>query len=145
MEETSWCPQAGTFPLIELPTGDRERELGSGHVQAFLPLWLQKSIGPWTTYGGGGYWINPGAGNRNWWFTGWQVQYQLLTGVTPGVEIFHTTAKEEGGPVETRFNVGVVLDFGDLHHLLFSVGQGLQGPNRAQVYLAYQLTFGLSE
>src|SRR5712691_1255076 len=35
---------------------------------------------------GDGYWVNPGAGNRNWWFTGWQVQCQLLTNVTPGVE-----------------------------------------------------------
>jgi len=142
MEETSRLPQVGTFPLIELPTGNRERDLGSGHLQAFLPLWLQKSTGPWTTYGGGGYWINPGAGNRNWWFVGWQVQYQFLTSVTPGVEIFHTTAREEGGTAETRFNVGLVLDFGDLHHLLLSAGQGLQGPNRTQVYLAYQLTFG---
>ena len=39
--------------------------------------------------GGGGYWVNPGAGNRNWWFAGWQVQCQLLINVTPGVEIFH--------------------------------------------------------
>jgi len=142
VQETSWHPQVGTFPLIELPTGDRERDLGSGHVEAFFPLWLQKSIGPWTSYGGGGYWVNPGKGNRNWWFAGWQVQYQILTSVTPGVEIFHTTAKEKGGTAETRFNVGLVFDFSDLHHLLLSAGQGLQGPNRAQIYLAYQLTLG---
>lgn len=142
--ETSWRPQVGTFPLIELPTGDRQRDLGSGHVQAFLPLWLQKSIGPWTSYGGGGYWVNPGAGNRNWWFAGWQVQCQILAHVTPGVEIFHTTAEEQGGTAETRFNVGLILDFSDVHHLLLSAGRGLQGPNRAQVYLAYQLTFGPS-
>jgi hypothetical protein len=142
IQETSWRPQVGTFPLLELPTGDRERGLGSGHARVFLPLWLQKSIGPWTTYGGGGYWVNPGAGNRNWWFAGWQVQCQLLTNVTPGVEIFHTTAQEEGGTAETRFNVGLVFDFSDLHHLLLSTGRGLQGPNRAQVYLAYLLTFG---
>jgi len=144
IEEGSWQPQVGTFPLLELPTGNRERNLGSGYVQAFLPLWLQKSLGPWTSYGGGGYWVNPGKGNRNWWFTGWQVQYQLLPTVTPGVEIFHSTAREESGAAATRFNVGVVLDFSDLHHLLFSVGRGLQGPNTTQVYLAYQLTYGLS-
>lgn len=144
LEEISWHPQVGTFPLLELPTGDRERGLGSGHVQAFLPLWLQKSIGPWTTYGGGGYWLNPGVGNQNWWFTGWQVQYQLLPRVTPGVELFHATAKEKGGTEETRFNVGVVLDISDLQHLLLSAGQGVQGPNRVQIYLAYQLTFGSS-
>jgi hypothetical protein len=144
LQEDSWQPQVGTFPLLELPTGDRERNLGSGHVQAFLPLWLQKSVGSWTSYGGGGYWINPGKGNRNWGFTGWQVQYQLLPAVTPGVEILHATAREAKGTAETRFNVGVVLDFSDVQHLLFSVGRGLQGPNTMQVYLAYQLTYGPS-
>jgi len=39
-------------------------------VQAFLPVWMQKDVGDWTVYGGGGYWINPGAGQKNWWFTG---------------------------------------------------------------------------
>ena len=52
IQETFWHPQVGTFPLLELPTGDRERGLGSGYAHVFLPLWLQKSIGPWTTYGG---------------------------------------------------------------------------------------------
>ncbi|HTN72265.1 MAG TPA: transporter [Methylomirabilota bacterium] len=37
-EETDHLPQIGVFPLIELPTGSRERGLGSGHTQAFLPL-----------------------------------------------------------------------------------------------------------
>jgi hypothetical protein len=27
-------------------------------VQAFLPVWLQKSFGDWTIYGGGGYGLN---------------------------------------------------------------------------------------
>ncbi len=71
LQETARLPQVGVFPLIELPTGDAARDLGSGHTQVFFPMWLQKSSGPWTTYGGGGYWINPGAGNRNWWFVGW--------------------------------------------------------------------------
>jgi len=31
-------------------------------VRGFLPLWLQKSWGRWTSYGGG-YWIN-GSGQR---------------------------------------------------------------------------------
>ena len=73
LQETARLPMAGVFPLVELPTGDAARGLGAGHAQVFLPLWLQKSSGPWTTYGGGGYWINPGAGNRNWGLVGWLV------------------------------------------------------------------------
>jgi hypothetical protein len=64
--EGKWRPQVGTFPLLEVPTGSHARNLGSGHLQTFLPIWLQKSVGPWTAYGGGGYWINPGSQNRDW-------------------------------------------------------------------------------
>jgi hypothetical protein len=141
VQETASQPQIGVFPLLEIPTGDAHRGLGSGQVQLFLPLWLQKSYGPWLTYGGGGYWINPGAGNHDWGYLGWQVQRELLANVNVGLEVFHTTVREQGGEAETRFNVGMVLDLSDLQHLLFSAGRGLQGPNQFQGYVAYQLTF----
>jgi len=60
IQETDLCPQVGTFPILILPTGNEDKSLGSGEVQVFLPLWFQTSWGPWKTYGGGGYWINPG-------------------------------------------------------------------------------------
>ncbi len=142
VQETTWRPQVGVFPLLEVPTGDHRRGLGSGHTKAFLPLWLQKSFGPWTTYGGGGYWLNPGKGNRDGAFVGWQIQRQALSNLNVGAEVFHQTPQEEGGEPETRFNIGCVFDFSETHHLLLSAGRGLQGPNEAQLYLAYQLTFG---
>jgi hypothetical protein len=55
VHEGDWIPQLGAFPLIEVPTGNASSGLGSGQTQVFLPLWLQKTFGPWTTYGGGGY------------------------------------------------------------------------------------------
>ncbi len=70
IQETGRFPQAGVFPLLEIPTGNASHGLGSGHVQAFLPLWLQKDLGSSTVYGGGGYGINPGADKRNWTFFG---------------------------------------------------------------------------
>jgi hypothetical protein len=63
LQETEYLPEMGVFPLLEVPTGKESDGLGSGHLQAFLPLWLQKDFGDWTVYGGGGYGINPGAGN----------------------------------------------------------------------------------
>lgn len=145
VQETPTCPQVGSFPLLEVPTGDRQRGLGSGQLQAFLPLWLQKSYGPWTTYGGGGYWINPGPGNHDWGYVGWLLQRQFLPTATAGVEVFHTTVQDEGGEPETRFNVGLVVDLSDLQHVLISAGRGLQGPNEFQSYVAYQLTFDLAK
>jgi len=48
-------PMVGVFPFLELPTGNENRALGAGSVRAYFPLWLQKSFGDWTTYGGGGF------------------------------------------------------------------------------------------
>ena len=141
-EETEYLPQVGTFPLVEVPTGQRKRGLGSGHAQIFLPLWLQKSFDRWTTYGGAGYWINPGKGNRNWWFTGWLLQRELTPGFTLGAEIFHETPSETDGRSDSKFNIGAIYDFSDFYHLLASAGRTFQGPNEFQAYVALQLTFG---
>ena len=141
VQEGAWLPQVGVFPLLELPTGSAARGLGAGHAQLFLPLWLQKRLGDWSTYGGGGYTLNSGDGGRDGWSVGWQVQRTLAEGVALGAELFHRTALEAGGSAETRFNVGLVLDFGELHHLLLSGGSGL-GSGGFQAYLAYQLTAG---
>ena len=141
-DETDRLPQIGVFPLVELPTGNRKLGLGSGHVQAFLPLWLQKSFGPWTTYGGAGYWINPGAGNRNWSFIGWLLQRQVASNLVLGAEVFHETPSEQGGESDTKLNAGAIYDFSDTYHLLISAGHTVQGPGAFLGYLAFQITFG---
>jgi hypothetical protein len=141
LEETDRLPQAGIFPLLEVPSGNAVDNLGNGHPQVFLPLWVQKSRGNWTVYGGGGYGINPGAGNRDWGFGGAVVQDQVLTNVLIGVEVYHRTALQTGVRGDTAFNIGTVIDFSDEHHLLFSAGRSLDGPTRFQCYLAYQFTF----
>ena len=65
VKETSTMPQIGIFPLVDLPTGSMNKGLGNGKTQVFLPVWLQKSFGKWTTYGGAGYRINNAEGNKN--------------------------------------------------------------------------------
>ena len=140
VDEGPGRPMVGMFPLLELPTGDADRNLGGGHTQAFIPLWLQKSFGPWTTYGGAGYWVNPGAGNRDWLYTGWLLQRRFGGAVTVGAEIFHATADHVGGSADTRYNVGLMLDFGERHHLLLSAGRSIEGDVRFEGYAAYQLT-----
>ena len=145
VHEGDVLPQVGVFPLVEVPTGDSARGLGAGRLQVFLPLWLQKTVGPLLAYGGGGYWINPGAGNRNWVFAGFHLEAKLGA-ISPGFEIFHGTSRQEGEPGETRFNVGAVLDVTELHHVLASAGRVLgSGPPGFQWYLAYQLTIGPRE
>ena len=109
-------------------------------------MWLQKSWGAeerkWTSYGGGGYWINPGADNRNWWYVGWLLQRQVTSKLTLGAEVFHQTSKQVGEDSDTRLNAGAIFDLNDTYHLLFSAGHTVQGPSGYQLYVAFQMTFG---
>jgi hypothetical protein len=141
VQEGDWVPMVGVFPIVTLPTGDAARGLGSGRTNVFLPVWLQKSFGPWTTYGGGGYWIDSTPGERNHWFFGWQGQ-RRFGDLTVGAEVFHASARDVGGAGDTRFDVGAGIDLSDRHHLLLSGGTRLGTPFAAQFYAGYQFTFG---
>jgi hypothetical protein len=142
IQETENLPQVGIFPLLEVPTGSERGGLGSGHLQAFLPLWLQKSFGDWTVYGGGGYGINPGAGNEDWGFSGVVVQRQVTKKVLFGAEVYHRTTMQTGGHDDTAFNIATIIDLTEHQHLLFSTGRSIDGPTHFQLYVAYQFTFG---
>jgi len=145
VRERDWIPQVGTFPLLEVPVGNAARGLGVGHLQILLPIWFQKSFGPWTTYGGVGYWIgNPGPGSSGSWFVGWQAQYRVLKWLAVGGEVYHGMAGQDGNPTDTRFNFGLVIDLSELQHILLSAGHSFVSAS-GQAYLAYQLTFGPSE
>jgi hypothetical protein len=141
VKESDLIPSVAVFPLLEIPTGNQSKGLGSGEVQAFLPVWLQKSFGAWTTYGGGGYWINPGEGNKNYWFFGWELQREISKMLSLGGEIFHQTPSEDHGDSSTGFNLGGILNLTENHHILFSAGRDFSGPNLFSSYVAYQFTF----
>jgi hypothetical protein len=142
LQETNWVPEAAIFPLFELPTGGESDNLGNGHLQAFLPLWLQKSWGSWMVYGGGGYGINSFSGSGNWGFVGAVLQKQVLPNVAIGAEVYHQTSYQTDFPNQgTTFNIGTVIDLSEQHHLLFSVGRSINGLVDFQCYVAYQFTF----
>ncbi len=91
VKETDKIPEIGMFPLIEIPT-IKNRQLSSGRTQVYIPVWIQKSWNKLTSYGGAGYWFNPGNGNKNWLFAGWQAQYYFSKFLTLGTEIYYNTA-----------------------------------------------------
>jgi hypothetical protein len=143
-DDHGWRPQVAVFPLVELPAGNAGRGLGAGYTRVFLPVWLEKSSRDWLTYGGGGYWINPGPGNRNYGFAGWLVQRQVTKKLALGVEAYYQGAATVGGAPSPGFNVGGVYDFNEHNHLLFSAGRGLanaNATNQFSYYLGYQWTF----
>jgi hypothetical protein len=143
VKETGARPQIGTFPLLELPTGDAARGLGSGHVQLYLPLWIQKSWGAWTSYGGVGWWRNPGAGSRDWTYAGWLLQRTVAGRLVIGGELFAASAAQVGGSGSSGYDLGAVLDLTDKHHILVSLGRNLSGGRLTRFYAGYQLTIPL--
>jgi hypothetical protein len=139
------------YPSIQVPTGNAEEGLGNGNTQLYIPIWIERVTGKWTTNGGGGYWINPGAGNKNYEFAGVQTQYQCLKNVSIGGELNYITASlAKGNPVdasllgntsnEFNFNIGALIDISDESHIIFSVGRSIVGNINLQWYAGYWLT-----
>lgn len=145
-DKSGLTPQVAVFPAVFFPTGDRSRGLGAGHVTGFLPVWAQKSFGDWTTYGGGGYWINEDekTGDRNFWFFGWLIERKITQQLTLGAELFHQTADTIDDKDSTGFDLGGSYDFDEHNHLLFSAGTGVQNASETNLvswYLGWELTY----
>lgn len=134
IQETESSPQVGIFPIAEIPT-IKNSEFSDGKTKIYLPVWLQKSWGDLTTYAGVGYWLNPGINNKNWIFSGWEVQYNISPVVTLGGELYyHSADKKDSGSV-TGFNIGGFINPSEKIHLLFSFGNTFTKDNTYTSYL----------
>lgn len=112
--------QLAVFPGLTLPTA--RDGLGAGRVTAFLPVWAQKDIGPWSVFGGGGYAINPGPGNRDYWTGGLALTRQVGDRLLLGVEADRQGADTEGGSGATRLGLGAIYQLRGPLRLLASGG-----------------------
>ena len=154
-DEEGWVPMVSFYPNIVLPTGDSKKGLGMGHDRVFLPLWAQKSIGDWQTYGGGGYFINKhGDTDKDYWFWGWTLLRKFGEDWTLGGEVFGQTADLTGKPeiggtgVSTRsssgFNLGGYYNLNEDNHIIFTFGRGItnaEATNKFSYYVGYQVIF----
>lgn len=141
-DENGWVPAIAFYPLLQLPTGDKRRGLGSGVVRTFLPIWAQKTVGKWTVYGGGGYGINPGADGKNAWFVGGVALYQFTEKLQFGGELYLQTAEAPGDKDAPGFNLGGSYALAKNLNLLFSAGRGFAHGtenNRFSGYLGLQV------
>jgi hypothetical protein len=139
VQESDNIPQIGTFPIIEIPT-IKNQQFSDGNIQVYFPVWLQKSWGKLTSYGGGGYWINPGTGNKNWIFTGWEAQYDFSEKVTLGGELYYQTADAADSKSSMAFNIGGIVNFSSKFHFLFSLGHSILNNNFTTAYFGVQWT-----
>jgi hypothetical protein len=112
--------QIAAFPGITLPTASKG--LGAGYVTALLPIWAQKDLGKWSVFGGGGYAINPGAGNRNYWTGGIALTRQFGEKLLVGLEADQQDADVVGGHAATSLGIGVIYDLPGPLRLLASGG-----------------------
>jgi len=142
LQETDSLPQIGIYPMAELATGSSDLGLGNGRTWYRLPLWIQKSWGPWTTYGGGGAVLNSAPGQRNYGFAGWLVQRDWGKHLTLGTELFRQGAATADGRGSTLANAGVTLKFTEDFNLLFSAGRSISGERHTVWYLALYWTGG---
>jgi hypothetical protein len=124
VQESDNAPQIGVFPIIEIPT-IKNNDFSNDKAQIYLPVWAQKSWGKLTTYGGVGYWINPGTNNKNWMFSGYELQYDISSHFTFGSEIYYHTADTVDSKSVSGFNLGGFINFTEKFHLIYSVGHSL--------------------
>ncbi len=128
----------GTFVMFELPSGSAELGLGVGKVWYKVPLWIQKSFAPWTTYGGGGETIIrnvPGLGSYP--FAGWLLQRDIGRWML-GAEVFYHGPDGEAA-LQTRpatmVDVGGYYKFRDPgFQLLFCYGHTAIGQTENYAY-----------
>jgi hypothetical protein len=145
VDETETTPQVGIFPMAELDTGDSRKGLGNGKTWWKFPLWIQKSWGPWTTYGGVGYVINRASGQKNYPFGGWLLQKDLNEKLTLGGEVFGQGKDTEDGRSTTLLNFGGFYKFTPDFNLLFSAGHSVSGENHTIAYLGLWWAWGGEE
>lgn len=121
------------FPRVILPTGR-----GSRRAQLLLPMWVQRDMGSWQVFGGGGYMLNPGAGNRDYWVQGVVVLRKMQPGWQLGIEQYHQGPTSIGDRPATGFNLGTLIHLRGPVSIIGSAGQGI---NRRQTvfYAAIKL------
>ncbi|WP_340316406.1 hypothetical protein [Rhizorhabdus argentea] len=94
------------FPGMTLPTGSNG--MSAHKVTALLPIWAQKNMGRWAIFGGGGYAVNPGVGNRDYWTGGVAVTRSFGDRLLIGMEADQRGADITGGSASTSIGLGAI-------------------------------------
>jgi hypothetical protein len=139
-DESGWRPQISFYPSVDTAIGS-PRGMDDNATHEFLPLWMQKSFGKWTAFGGGGYTFNPGHDSVGSWFGGAALTRQMSDRLALGVELYKETAEARCEKGIDGINLGATFDFSDKFHLVGSAG--LNGHNLSSgrgYYIALEWT-----
>jgi len=128
------------FPGMTLPTANHG--MGNGKPTGLLPIWIQKDMGAWSVFGGGGYAINPGTGNRDYWTGGAAITRQVTRRLLIGVEADRQGADANDGRASTSLGLGAIYQMRAPFRLLVSGGPTFTDGGGAAGYHAF-LALGL--
>ena len=111
---------AAIFPRAILPTAahaPREK------TRFLLPLWLGKDFaGGTSAFGGGGYTINAGVGNRDYWQAAVALNQNVSERLSVGAEITRQGPDTVSGTSQTRAGAGSIVQLSHHYALLLSGG-----------------------
>ena len=130
------------FPRVILPAPSNR--VGDQHASLFLPVWIGKHMGKWTTYGGAGCTFPDEADLKNSCLLAWAVTCRVLPDLELGAEIFHETPDAAGGLHSTGLGFGARYDRSETLHFVGSIGPGIQNAdetNQLSAYAAVLFTF----
>jgi hypothetical protein len=137
-DKAGW--QAAIFPRIILPTS--AKDLGGTRARVLLPLWVQKDWGKTSLFGGGGYEINPGSGNKNFWQAGVAVTHDFSDKLQLGTEISWQSADVRSGSSSAGVDIGMIRKLGGPYALLLAAGPSFSGGQTSyHGYAALGLSF----
>lgn len=134
-QDGSWRPSVAVFPRVFAPTA--KARFASTRVSLLLPVWIGKGFGDWTLFGGGGYQVNPGEGNRDFWTGGLALTRSLGERLSLGGEVYHHTRDADDAAAFTGVNLGVTYKLGQHWSLLGAGGPGVQNAGREGRYAFY--------
>lgn len=133
-DDSGWRPQVAFFPSVSIPVGNAQR---GAPVTYLLPLWAQKTIGDAVLFGGGGFTINPGAGNRDFFNWGLAAMAPPVANLQLGGEVFGVSRASVADGGSAAVGVAAIYDFDDTWHLVGSASTAVA--NRREDEFAFNL------
>lgn len=139
--ETPTFPQVAFAPGYFFPTGSEQKRIGNGRSWLLLPIWLQKTAGAWTCYGGGGWAFNSDPGNNNFRVGGMVLQKTINDTWTLGGEFYAQSRSSAVLAGYSLVNLGGYYSLSDSLVFLFSGGGSIAGARFYDMYAALSWDF----